>query len=226
MAHYIPWRNTMNTITTSITASLFSLCITLTLVGCGGGGDTVPVSGGSGTPGSSSGGSDAYITVTAADVNPATAKLNQAARVHWTVAYATPTVGYHTEFHINNQPALIPGYSGLTRIFYANGDLGPVTVGKDATIICTYQDISGRPALNCGSYGSRYIDNFDLTKPLYGIVKACIYDGSMQEVCDTRATAAFTLTRTAKEVVGDGEAPRVEQNPVPAATDATGQTVL
>jgi hypothetical protein len=190
------------------------------LAGCGGGGgDALPI----GTGGDTTGGSGTYITVTAVDVTPATVRLNQTARVHWTVAYATPTVGYHTEFHINNQPALIAGFSGLTRVFYANGDLGPTTVSKDAAINCTYQDISGRPALNCGSYGSRYIDNLDLTKPLYGILKACVYDGGMQEVCTTRATAAFNLTRTAKEVVGDETTAPAETIPPPATPEVAGQ---
>ena len=165
-----------------LAAAIIATCL---VAGCGSGI-------GSGT-GSSGNGSGTSMSVTKAEVTPAASHLGQQVAVHWTVDYATPAAGYTAEFHLNNQPSLIEGMSGLTRVFSANGDLGPLTVGKDATINCTLQLSGGSPAISCGSYGTRYLNSFNLTQPLYGIIKACTYDASMQQVCDTRATGPLNF---------------------------------
>lgn len=181
------------------------------LTACGGGGDVAGLGGGD-TGGSAS------MSLTKAEVTPASVGTGQQVAVHWTVAYSTPAVGYSTEFHLNSQPALIQGMSGLTRVFYANGDMGPTTVGKDATVSCTLQSSYGRPVLNCGTYGSRYLDTFDLTKPLYGIFKACTYDAGMNQVCDTKATGPITFSST----VALAPAELAPEQPVQSGTPITG----
>ncbi|HIJ97013.1 MAG TPA: hypothetical protein HPP94_15015 [Desulfuromonadales bacterium] len=165
------------------------------LSGCGTGGvDSVP--GGSGGGG---GGDTAAMTVNQLTVTPSSVAVGKSMAVHWNVSYSTPATGYSAEFHINNQPSLITGLSALTRVFYANGDLGGSTVGKDATISCTYSTLYGVPTLNCGTYGYRYIDTFDLTKPMYGILKACTYDTSMKQVCAEKSVPLSFVTSAAKE---------------------------
>ena len=145
------------------------------------------------------------MTINQLTVTPSTVTIGKQVAVHWNVSYSTPAAGYTAEFHVNNQPSLVQGISGLTRVFSANGDLGPSSVGKDATVNCSYGTSGGRPALVCGSYGSRFMDTFDLTKPVYGIVKACTYNESMQQVCAEKSVALKFSSTAAKEVVAEGE---------------------
>ena len=158
------------------------------------------------------------MTINKFTATPSTLAIGTHAAIHWNVSYTTPATGYSAEFHINNQPSLVQGFSGLTRVFYANGDLGPSTVGKDATISCTYITSYGRPILDCGTYGARYIDTFDLTKPMYGILKACTYDATMTQVCDQKAISLTFSTAAAKGVSTD----EVVQTPA-EATNTTKQ---
>ena len=208
----------MNTLGTLVRNSL-SLGLVfgmLALIGCGSGGDSggAPVIG----TGSGTGGDTAAMTVNQFTVTPSAVTVGKQVAIHWNVGYSTPAAGYTAEFHLNNQPSLVQGFSALTRVFHANGDMGGTSVGKDATVTCTYETVYGSPTLSCGSYGARYLTTFDLTKPMYGILRACTYNSAMQEVCAEK-TVPLTFGTSAAKAAEDVVSPVVEggvETPPPA----------
>ncbi len=139
------------------------------------------------TSGGSSGGTTASMSITQFDVTPTTILQNQQFKVHWIVSYSTPATGYTAEFHVNSEASLISGCSGCTRVFNANGDMSGSSYGKDVTVTgILSKNATGYYILFASPIGSRYLTDFDLTNTIYGILKACTYDSSMNQVCDTK----------------------------------------
>lgn len=163
--------------------SVLLLCATL-LYGCGGGGG--------GTSGVPSGGSGS-INITSFNISPTTISNGTTFDVTWSVNYSSPSDLYWLEFHMNSQNSIPSNNTEDTKHFYRNCSSGnPVYDCKQSgTIRCQVNtDNAGKLYTSCNilnSTDSPTPHNIIFTGNGYAILKACIYNANMQEVCDQRS---------------------------------------
>lgn len=165
--------------------SILLLCAAL-LYGCGGGGGT------SGFSSGSSGGS-AFINITSFNMSTPTISNGTTFDATWSVNYSSPSDLYWLEFHMNSQNSIPQNNSALTKHLYRNcSSSNPVFDCKqNGTIRCQVNtDYTGKLYTICNILNSTVsptTHNIIFTGNGYAILKACIYNANMQEVCDQKS---------------------------------------
>ncbi|MFN3739316.1 MAG: hypothetical protein ACK4TF_01420 [Thermodesulfovibrionales bacterium] len=158
----------------TVSILLFSM---LLLYGCGGGG-------------SEGSGGSASINITSFDMNPKTISAGTTFDVTWSVNYSAPSHSYWLEFHMNNQNSIPSDMSGLTNHFYRNCDVPGLDCGTSGTIRCEVVNLGGNLSTKCNilnSTVSPQSHGIIFTGDGYAILKACVHNSQMQEVCDQKS---------------------------------------
>lgn len=164
-----------------VLASLISLIV----LGCGGGGEeSTPSLGGGG------GGSSSYIRINSFDLTPKTLSDGTKFDVTWSVSHSSPTGLYWLELHFFQENAIPIGMSGLTRHFYANCNVPLSDCGRSGVIKCEVKNIAGMLSTICNIQNSSVTPQsraFILSGDGYAILRACVYDSYMRDLCDQKS---------------------------------------
>jgi len=154
-----------------------SILITFLIVGCGGGSIDDSISGG--------GGENYYVKINSFTVSPTNITNGTTLTVSWNIDYNSPA-GFWVEFHMNSNNTTSEAF---TRHFYFNGGI-PYGVNKTDSATCSIiQSTTSNKLTAICKHGNENPQSKDIlfTGSGYAIFKACIYDASMNKICDTES---------------------------------------
>jgi hypothetical protein len=166
---------------------LLLLIIVITIAACGGDSQLTSVSDNNSyeNGGNGGGGSGYYITIENFGVDPS--NLSNDFTFTWKVNY-NGIAGYWIEFYINSSNEIPNGVSSIARHFYLNC-VGIFCDSPSGTVNCQVNiDPSGNFYTLC-QYDSLspQSHNFSFSGNGYAILKACIYDASLNQICNTKS---------------------------------------
>ena len=150
----------------------------LLLASCGGGGGSVP------NPTGGTGGTNYFAGVKSLQVSSQNLSEGDTFTVSWEVVYSSPTGLYTFSAYLSPTTEVPkPTYNG--QLFYRNCGSGSFyTCNSKGSVTCTYrQKLQGVPVFDCSSSAK----SVNFTGSGYLVVEACVYDASLNLVCNRKA---------------------------------------
>ncbi len=154
--------------------------IGLTLSGCGSSGN----SGGS-SPSNPNISSSDFIVLDEFEILPPNLSDGESMTLDWTTGFSSPSSIYTFELHLTNNPKTT---SNLTKVFGLNCGLPNHTCNTTGQASCTYETPSGGfSSLTCNQPSTQIGKKVSIPSgPITAVGKACIFDSTLQRVCDTK----------------------------------------